>query len=186
MSGPDIEYVRKMHKFKVLCEKGDLSEVQAAFAAHNLGPADVRHDQCAALRAACIGAQLPVMYWLWDTFKLNSDDARSYGNMALIYACREGDLDVVKWLREVAGLTTKDARTAERVDCSAALRLASCYGHESVVDYLITGFGLTAADMRMHKYYALWVASKNKNCGVVDLILRKFPELAQEWEAFKC
>lgn len=162
------------------CEKGDLAGVKALVEKHNPAASEMR----TALRGACLGGAMPVADWIWKNFKMTAEDLRAYDNLVLVAVCRDGHLEVVRWLREVVGLTTEDARTCDERTAfqkySSALSLAACWGHTRVVEYLITGFGLTADDVRANNYTVLEKALEHRNFDIVNLMYTKFPGIREE------
>ena len=80
---------------------------------------------------SCDNGHLDVAKWLYATFNLTAEDARSEDNYALRYSCIWGHLDVAKWLHTTFNLTAEDARS----DNNSALRYSCSNGHLDVAKW---------------------------------------------------
>ncbi|CAK9073435.1 unnamed protein product [Durusdinium trenchii] len=132
-----------------------------------------RSDGWTPLMSACSGGHLTVAQLLLDAGAC-VDAAAADGFTALMEACTAGHLELVGLLL-IHGANISHATPSGRT----AVILASLYGHTEVVELLLQHH----ADPRPNKFTALHAASGNGQAGVVQLLLREVPLMADSEEA---
>ena len=132
-----------------------------------------RSDGWTPLMSACSGGHLTVAQLLLDAGAC-VDAAAADGFTALMEACTSGQMELVDLLLQ-HGANISHATPSGRT----AVILASLYGHTDVVELLLWH----NADPRPNKFTALHAASGNGQAGVVQLLLREVPLMADSEEA---
>jgi hypothetical protein len=106
---------------------------------------------------AAVDGHLAVCRWLFETFHLTAEDARTDNNHAFKCAASSGHLDVCQWLTETFDMTAVDARADDNI----AFSMAAAHGNLAVCRWLVETFHLTAEDAcalnnRAYQWASYW------------------------------